>query len=89
LTAVKGDDQAKLSAIAERLICRQFTKDESTILAASLAELRSHYSASLTDAEALLNVGESKLDEKLSKPELAAWTMICNQLMNLDEVLNK
>jgi len=89
LTVVKGDDQAKLNVIAERLICRQFTKDEWTILAASLAELRSHYSASPSDAEALLNVGESKLDEKLSKLELAAWTMICNQLMNLDEVLNK
>jgi hypothetical protein len=51
--------------------------------------LRKFYTTSTKDAEALLTVGETKADEKLPKPELAAWTMLCNQLMNLDEVLNK
>jgi hypothetical protein len=34
-------------------------------------------------AELCLKWVNLKPDEKLSKPELAAWTMICNQLMNL------
>jgi hypothetical protein len=34
-------------------------------------------------------VGESKPDPKLDKVQLAALTMVANQLMNLDEVLNK
>jgi len=89
LTAIKADDQAKLNLIAQRLICRQLTNAEWIIIKASLAELRSHYKGSPKDAEALLKVGESRFDEKLSKSELAAWTMLCNQLMNLDEVLNK
>ncbi len=54
-----------------------------------LAQMRTHYVSHAADAEALLKVGESKADDKLSQPESAAWTMVCNQLMNLDEVLNK
>jgi hypothetical protein len=37
----------------------------------------------------LIKVGESKADASLDKPTLAAYTMMANQLMNLDEVLNK
>jgi len=89
LNAVKGDDNAKLSAIAERLLCRPLKDKETSILMASLTDLRTHYNANAADAEALLKVGESKADDKLPKPEFAAWTMVCNQVMNLDEVLNK
>jgi hypothetical protein len=89
LGVVKGDDNAKLHAISERLLCRPLKDQELAILQASLADLRAHYKASTADADALLKVGESKADDKLLKPELAAWTMVCNQLMNLDEVLNK
>ena len=89
LENVKGDDTAKLSAIAERLLCRPLKAQETPILAASLADLRKFYDTHVPDAEALLKVGESKADEKLPKPEFAAWTMLCNEIMNLDEVLNK
>jgi hypothetical protein len=37
----------------------------------------------------VIAVGESKADPKLEAAELAAWTMAVNELMNLDEVLNK
>ena len=37
----------------------------------------------------LVAVGESKAEPKLPTPQLAAWTMVANELMNLDEVLNK
>ena len=89
LIQVKGDDTAKLNALAERLLCRPLKTNETTILQASLTDLRTHYTTNTADAEALIKVGESKADDKLPKPEFAAWTMVCNQLMNLDEVLNK
>lgn len=78
-----------MSYIAERVLCRPLKAKEQPIIQASLADLRKHYTANAADAEALLKVGESTVDAKLSKPELATWTMLCNQLMNLDEVLNK
>ena len=84
-----GDDTARLNAAATRLLCRPLRANELPILADSLAQLRKHYGAHAADAEALLKVGDSKSDEKLPKPELAAWTMVCSQLLNLDEVLNK
>ena len=56
---------------------------------ASLEELQSYYKAHAEDAKKLIAVGESKPDALLDAPTLAAWTMLANQLMNLDEVLNK
>jgi mono/diheme cytochrome c family protein len=84
-----GDDAARLNAAATRLLCRPLKGAELPILTESLAQLRKHYESKPADAEALLKVGDSKSDEKLPKPELAAWTMVCSQLLNLDEVLNK
>lgn len=78
-----------LEFIAERILCRPLTAKEKPIVEASLADLRKHYTANAVDAEALLKVGESPVDAKLAKPELAAWTMLTNQIFNLDEVLNK
>jgi len=40
-------------------------------------------------AEELLRVGEAASDESLPRTELAAWTMICNALLNLDETITK
>ena len=37
----------------------------------------------------LIAVGESKPDATLNPSELAAWTMIANLVLNLDEVINK
>ena len=62
---------------------------EIAILNASLADHLTYYKANLGDANALLKVGESKADPTLDPRQLAAWTMLCNQVLNLDEVLNK
>ena len=34
-------------------------------------------------------MGETKADPSLDAATLAAWTMLANEMMNLDEVLNK
>lgn len=78
-----------LSFITGRILCRPLSDKEKPIIESSLKDLRDHYTKNAADAEALLKVGESPVDAKLAKPELAAWTMLTNQLFNLDEVLNK
>ena len=40
-------------------------------------------------AEKLLKVGESPRDEKLDAVELAAWAMVANAILNLDEVVTR
>jgi hypothetical protein len=47
------------------------------------------YSSHEDEAKKLVDVGESTLAEELPVAELAAWTMTVNQLLNLDETLNK
>jgi hypothetical protein len=57
-----------------------------------LAAYRDHLASFRRDeakAKQLLAVGELKADATLNPSELAAWTMIANLLLNLDEVLNK
>ena len=79
----------RLDYLARRLLCRPLEDAELTVVRTSLAALSEHYAAHAEDARQLLSVGESKADSSLDAAELAAWTMLANQLMNLDEVLNK
>jgi hypothetical protein len=88
LRAAGGDD-ARLDLLARRLLARPFRPEEAQVVKASLGELLAHYKVNVADAKKLIAVGESKADPSLDVPTLAAWTMLANQLMNLDEVLNK
>jgi len=90
-TLVCGGDSAdgRLDYLAKRLLCRPFAAAELPVVQASLADLSAHYAAHAEHARQLLAVGESKPDPSLDLATLAAWTMLANQLMNLDEVLNK
>jgi hypothetical protein len=82
-------DDARLDFVAKRLLSRPFREEELPIVKASLADLRSHYKGKPDDAKKLIAFGESKADPSLNAAELACWTMLVNELLNLDEVLNK
>jgi hypothetical protein len=75
--------------LARRLLSRPFRSEELTVVSQSLDNLLSYYREHPQDAQELLRVGEAPLDQAIDPSTLAAWTMLCNQLMNLDEVLNK
>jgi mono/diheme cytochrome c family protein len=82
-------EENRLDFIARRLLARPLRTKEVQVVRAGLADLLAHYKAHPDDAKKLVAVGESKVDPKLDVPTLAAWTMVINELMNLDEVLNK
>jgi hypothetical protein len=50
---------------------------------------RERYAKDKPAAMKLLKVGESPWDEKLDVVEIAAWAMVANAIMNLDEVLTR
>ena len=75
--------------MAERLLARSLTGKEKKIVAASADDLLAQYKADPKAAAQLLAVGEMKPDAKIEPTKLAAYTMVANELMNLDEVLNK
>lgn len=85
----KGDDERILDLIARRVLSRPLKEAESNIMQSSRLSLYSHYQATPADAAALLTVGEYPAEKDIAPPLLAAWTMVCSQMMNLDETLNK
>ena len=48
-----------------------------------------HFSNNEAAANKLIAVGQRKIDPKLNAGEWAAWTMVANLVLNLDEVINK
>ena len=79
-------DGARLDQLMARLTSRRLDADERVVCAGVLADLRTHYAAD-PEAADLLALGSGAAAE--SHAELAAWTMLANMLMNLDEVVNK
>jgi hypothetical protein len=75
--------------LARRLLARPLSADEIPVVEASLNDLLTYYQAHPDEARQLLGYGESQADEGMEAPTLAAWTMLANELLNLDEVLNK
>jgi Protein of unknown function (DUF1553)/Protein of unknown function (DUF1549)/Planctomycete cytochrome C len=87
--ATLRDDAARFDLAWSLAMARKPTTKENQTLAATLDKLRARFARTLEDAKALLAVGDSRRDEKLSVTEHAAWTSICLTILNLDEVLNK
>jgi hypothetical protein len=86
---VRDSVDGGLDFMARRLLARPFRAEETKIVKAGLRDLLGYYKTHTADAKKLITIGESKADPALDPATLAAWTMVANQLMNLDEVLNK
>jgi hypothetical protein len=89
LETVTNNPSARIDFMAERLLARPLRPEENKIVLSSLSDILRHYNEAERDAADLVQVGDSKPDAKLDKPTLAAYTMVANELMNLDETLNK
>ena len=89
LLSREQETSAHLDLLAKRLLARPFRTDERAVVQASLSDLLAHYKAHPDDAKQLIAFGESKPDASVDPATLAAWTMLTNELLNLDEVLSK
>jgi hypothetical protein len=78
-----------LDVMAERLLARPLDSKERAIVKGSLKQMEDFYQRQPDAAKEFLAAGESKPSNAIPAPHLAAMTMVANQLMNLDEVLNK
>lgn len=84
-----GDNSARLESAYQRVLGRQATKAEATIMLKGLERSNAEFAKDMNAAKDLLSVGESKGNEKLDVVEHASWTAVCLALMNLDETLSK
>ncbi|MES2221795.1 MAG: DUF1553 domain-containing protein [Acidobacteriota bacterium] len=60
-----------------------------SVLESSLTQMEKHYAADPKAARELIEVGEKKSDASIPAPELAAWTMVASEMLNLDETVTK
>ena len=89
--ALRGADgfDARLDFVTARLVARSFDDAERAVARRTYGRLLEAYEADTDAAGELLAVGASAPDGALPAAESAAWTMLVNQVLNLDEVLNK
>jgi hypothetical protein len=88
-TALKQGSNDPFGYIVIRLLSRQLSTQEQSILETGLQDIQKHYEAHPGEAADLLKVGASVADAKLPAEQLAAFTLVASQVLNLDEVLNK
>lgn len=89
LLSGRGNLDREVNFLTARLLSRSFDARELAIARRSYGDYLAYYGAHPDEAEKLLQVGASQPDPSIAKPEFAALTMVANEVMNLDEVLNQ
>ena len=80
---------ARLDGVSLRLLGRTLVQPERAVLRRTLDAALDSYRRDPAAAGQLIAVGASPADPKIPAPELAAWTLVASQVMNLDESLTK
>jgi len=74
--------------IAQRLLSRSLAEDEIEIIENTYQKAIARFSNKPDQAKDLVSIGDSKATTT-ELPELASWTLIASQILNMDETLNK
>jgi len=84
-----AEPQARIAFIFKRAAARNPDGKETDELIGAYNDFLKKYQGAAKAAKQLIAIGDSKPDPKLDAAELAAWTMVANLILNLDEVINK
>jgi hypothetical protein len=79
----------RINLMSEILLSHDPPPKMEAVLENSLEQMKEHYAADPKAAHALVDVGEKKHDSSIPEPELAAWTMVASEMLNLDETVTK
>ena len=82
---------ARLDFLARTTLARPLVKTETATLRRSAETFAAAFGRpeGAAQAEAVLAVGATRSDAKLPAAEVATWTLVASQFLNLDEFLNK
>ncbi len=84
----KQPDQ-RIKLMSDILLSHDPPPQMASVLESSLTQMEKHYSADPKAAHELIEVGEKKSNASIPAPELAAWTMVASEMLNLDETVTK
>jgi Protein of unknown function (DUF1553)/Protein of unknown function (DUF1549)/Planctomycete cytochrome C/Concanavalin A-like lectin/glucanases superfamily len=81
--------EQRIQYLSELVLSHDPSPQMESVLQRSLNQMQEHYAADPAAAHDLVAVGEKPRDGAIPPPELAAWTMLVSEVLNLDETLNK
>jgi hypothetical protein len=81
--------EERIDLMSEILLAHDAPPKMEAVLKDSLEQMKQHYKDDPRDAEKLVDEGESRRDAAIPSPELAAWTMVASEMLNLDETVTK
>jgi hypothetical protein len=81
--------EQRIQLMGEILLAHEPSAPMAAVLQNSLAQMKKHYAADPKAAQELVGVGEKKRDASIPPAELAAWTMVASEMLNLDETVTK
>jgi hypothetical protein len=84
-----ADVDGRLDFIARNTINRPLSPRETALLRRTAEKFHAAYAGDAAAAKDLLAIGDLPADAKISPSELAEWTLIASQFLNLDEFLTK
>jgi hypothetical protein len=84
-----ADDTSRLTWLCRVVLARAPDARDLAILSNALATQRQLYQADPQSAEKVLHDGESIAKHVAPAPEIAAWAMTANLVLNMDETLNR
>jgi hypothetical protein len=79
----------RLDFVTRRLMGRKLDSAERDIVRKSLDTAMADFRSKSADAMKLVTTGASPLRKDVDVPELAAWTLLASQILNLDETITR
>ena len=80
---------ARLDFVTLRLTGRKMDPAEREIVRKSLETALADFRAKAADAQKLISTGATPPRKDIDVPELAAWTLLASQILNLDETITR
>jgi hypothetical protein len=84
-----GDELEKLQGLWLRVLVRDASQDELALVRGLLVRQRERFAKAPEGARQLLAGEAAKQDARLDACELAAWTVVAQAVLNLDEAMTK
>jgi hypothetical protein len=84
-----GTFERRTEVMARALLGRRLADEEAKVIRTTFDKALAAYQQQPEVAAKLLSVGASPAEARVPAPELAAWTLVASQIMNLDEALTK
>ena len=81
--------ESRASRMLSLATSRQPVDDEISVMVSVFNDLKKSYTEDTDAAAKLLAIGEAAKPDGIDQAELAAWTIVANLVLNLDEVLTK